>query len=157
MKIYSLFILFFALISPTLYAQDEFLTGPVTESQIREIKIFDIYTIRYQTDESSINKLNAVQDSILIDVYMGTWCHDSKREVPALFKIMETLDNPLISASYTALEYKRRGPKEIIEENNIKRTPTFIVYKNGKEVGRIIEEAKISVEADLYNIIIGDY
>jgi len=157
MKIYSLFILFFALISPTLYAQDEFLTGQVTESQIREIKIFDIYTIRYQTDESSINKLNAVQDSILIDVYMGTWCHDSKREVPALFKIMETLDNPLISASYTALEYKRRGPKEIIEENNIKRTPTFIVYKNGKEVGRIIEEAKISVEADLYNIIIGDY
>ena len=157
MKIYSLFILFLTLISTSVFAQDEFLTGPVTESQIREIKIFDIYTIRYQTDESSINKLNAVQDSILIDVYMGTWCHDSKREVPALFKIMETLDNPLISASYTALEYKRRGPKEIIEENNIKRTPTFIVYKNGKEVGRIIEEAKISVEADLYNIIIGDY
>jgi thiol-disulfide isomerase/thioredoxin len=157
MKIYSLFILFLTLISTSVFAQDEFLTGPVTESQIREISIFDVYTVRYQPNESLIKKLNAVQDSIFIDVYMGTWCHDSKREVPALFKIMETLDNPLFSASYTALEYRRRGPKEIIEENNIKRTPTFIIYKNGKEVGRIIEEAKQSIEADLYNVIIGDY
>jgi len=84
---------------------------------------------------------------------MGTWCHDSKREVPALFKIMEVLDNPRISARYTALEYKRRGPKDIIEQNNIQRTPTFIIYKNGIEAGRIIEEVKESVEADLYRII----
>lgn len=157
MKIYSLSILLLMLISASVFAQDEFLTGSVTESQIREITVFDIYTVRYQPEEALIKKLNAVQDSIFIDVYMGTWCHDSKREIPALFKIMETIDNPLISTSYTALEYKRRGPKEIIEKNKIKRTPTFIIYKNGKEVGRIIEEAKESIEADLYNIIIGDY
>jgi thiol-disulfide isomerase/thioredoxin len=157
MKISLLFISFLLFSTTSILAQNDYLSGSVTESQIRELKIFDLYTKRYEPNEIIIKKLNSVQDSILIDVFMGTWCHDSKREIPALFKIMETLDNPLISASYTALEYKRRGPKEIIEENNITRTPTFIIYKNGKEVGRIIEEAKESIESDLYNIIIGDY
>jgi hypothetical protein len=66
---------------------------------------------------------------------------------------MESIENPLISAKYTALEYKRKGPKEIIKTNDIKRTPTFIIYKNGKEVGRIIEEVEVSMESDLYEII----
>lgn len=156
MKISLLFILFLFFSNTSLLAQNDYLSGPVTESQIREVKIFDLYTKRYEPNEIIIQKLNSVQDSILIDVFMGTWCHDSKREIPALFKIMETINNPLIKANYTALEYKKRGPKEIIEKNNIKRTPTFIIYINGKEAGRIIEEAKESVEADLYNIIIGN-
>ena len=36
------------------------------------------------------------------------------------------------------------------------RVPTFIVYKNGKEIGRIIEFPKESLEADLVKIIAGD-
>ncbi|MEP1305613.1 MAG: hypothetical protein ABJM22_06970, partial [Balneola sp.] len=104
MKIYSLFIFLVFVITP-LQAQDEYLSGPVTEAQIREVKIFDLYTKRYDPDQDIIKKLNQVQDSILVDVFMGTWCHDSKREIPAFFKIMEVIDNPLISANYTALEY----------------------------------------------------
>jgi thiol-disulfide isomerase/thioredoxin len=154
MKIYPLFFsLLFVLAIPAT-AQDEYLSGPVTEAQIREVKIFDLYAERYKPDPETISKLNAVEDSILVDVFMGMWCHDSKREIPAFFKVMHSIDNPLITANYTALEYKKRGPKEIIKANNIKRTPTFIIYKNGKEVGRIIEEVKISVESDLYEIIL---
>jgi thiol-disulfide isomerase/thioredoxin len=137
-----------------LFAQKEYLSGSVTEAQIRDIEIFDTYTKRYKVDENAIEKLNTVQDSIFIDVFMGTWCHDSKREVPALFKIMESISNPLITAKYTALEYRRSGPKDIIEKNDIKRTPTFIVYKNGVEIGRIIEEVDKSVESDLLKIIL---
>lgn len=155
MKFYFVFILMLFLIAPPLFAQDEYMSGPVTESQIREVKIFDLYAQRYEPDREIIQKLHLVQDSIFIDVFMGTWCHDSKREVPALFKVMELIDNPRISANYTALEYKRRGPKDVIQQNNIKRTPTFIIYKNGKQIGRIIEEVTISMEADLFNIISG--
>lgn len=156
MKIYSLVIIATFVFAPSLFAQDEYLSGPVTESQIREVKIFDLYADRYEPDAEIIQKLHEVKESILIDVFMGTWCHDSKREVPALFKVMELIDNPSITAKYTALEYKKRGPKDIIEQNDIKRTPTFIIYKNGKEIGRIIEEVKKSVESDLYAIISGN-
>jgi thiol-disulfide isomerase/thioredoxin len=152
MKIYPLLILF-SFICLNVNAQDDYLSGPVTEAQIREVKIFDLYTKRYEPNEEIISKLDQVQDSIFIDVFMGMWCHDSKREIPAFFKVMESIDNPLFTTKYTALEYRRRGPKEIIKENNIKRTPTFIVYRNGKEIGRIIEEVKVSVESDLFEII----
>ena len=155
MKLYSL-LFFLMFVIPPLQAQDEYLSGPVTESQIREVKIFDLYAKRYEPDMNIIRKLNQVSDSILVDVFMGTWCHDSKREIPAFFKIMELVENPLITANYTALEYRRRGPKEIIKKHNIKRTPTFVIYKNGKEIGRIIEEVEKSVESDLYKIIIDE-
>lgn len=147
----SLFIMLFISLSVT--AQDKHLSGPVTEAQIREYKIFDTYAKRYEPDQSIINELNMVQDSILIDVFMGTWCHDSKREIPALFKIMESINNTKITAKYTGIEYRRRGPKDIIKANNIKRTPTLVIYKNGSEIGRIIEEVDESVEADLLKII----
>lgn len=153
MKFYPLFFLLAVVLNFPAHAQNEYLSGPVTEQQIREVKIFDLYTKRYKPDPKIITQLNSVQDTILIDVFMGMWCHDSKREIPAFFKIMESIDNPLITANYTALEYRRRGPKDIIKENNIKRTPTFIIYKNGKEVGRIIEEVEVSMESDLYEII----
>ncbi len=154
MKFYPLFFLLAVVLCFPAHAQNDYLSGPVTERQIREVKIFDLYTERYKPDSEIIAKLNTIQDSVLVDVFMGMWCHDSKREIPAFFKIMESIDNPLITANYTALEYRRRGPKDIIKENNIKRTPTFIIYKNGKEVGRIIEEVEVSVESDLYEIII---
>lgn len=153
MKFYPLFFLLSVVLNFPAHAQNEYLSGPVTEQQIREVKIFDLYTKRYKPDPKIITQLNSVQDTILIDVFMGMWCHDSKREIPAFFKIMESIENPLISAKYTALEYKRKGPKEIIKTNDIKRTPTFIIYKNGKEVGRIIEEVEVSMESDLYEII----
>lgn len=153
MKFYPLFFLLAVVLWFPVQAQNEYLSGPVTEQQIREVKIFDLYTKRYKPDPKIITQLNSVQDTILIDVFMGMWCHDSKREIPAFFKIMESIENPLISAKYTALEYKRKGPKEIIKTNDIKRTPTFIIYKNGKEVGRIIEEVEVSMESDLYEII----
>jgi thiol-disulfide isomerase/thioredoxin len=153
MKFYPLFFLLAVVLWFPVQAQNDYLSGPVTEQQIREVKIFDLYTERYKPDPEIIAKLNTIQDSVLVDVFMGMWCHDSKREIPAFFKIMESIDNPLITANYTALEYRRRGPKDIIKENNIKRTPTFIIYKNGKEVGRIIEEVEVSMESDLYEII----
>lgn len=157
MKFYPLFFLLAVVLWLPAQAQNDYLSGPVTEQQIREVKIFDLYTERYKPDPEIIAKLNTIQDSVLVDVFMGMWCHDSKREIPAFFKIMESIDNPLITANYTALEYRRRGPKDIIKENNIKRTPTFIIYKNGKEVGRIIEEVDVSMESDLYKIIFKEY
>lgn len=154
MKIFLSLCFMLIFLADVSVAQNE-LSGFVTEAQIREIRIFDLYTKRYKPNMEAIAQLNTVQDSVLVDVFLGTWCHDSKREIPAFFKVMEEIDNPNINARYTALEYRRRGPMDVINKNNIKRTPTFIVYKNGKEIGRIIEEVQKSVEEDLLNIVKG--
>lgn len=74
-----------------MQAQNDYLSGPVTEQQIREVKIFDLYTERYKPDPEIIAKLNTIQDSVLVDVFMGMWCHDSKREIPAFLKLWSQL------------------------------------------------------------------
>lgn len=138
---------------PFLVQSQDHLSGPTTESQIRTHKIFDLYAKRYKPDEKVVAAFNAITDQIQINVFMGTWCHDSKREIPAMFALMNAIDNANISASYTAIEYRRSGPKDIIEKNNIKRTPTFVILKNGKEIGRIIEESEKNLESHLLKII----
>jgi len=40
-----------------------------------------------------------------------------------------------------------------IDNLDIKRVPTFIIYENGEEIGRIIETPKKSLEKDLEKIV----
>jgi hypothetical protein len=37
--------------------------------------------------------------------------------------------------------------------NKIKYTPTFIVYQNNQEIGRVIERPKVSLIADINEFI----
>ena len=39
---------------------------------------------------------------------------------------------------------------------NITNVPTFIFYKNGKEVNRIVESPRVSLEQDMIDIINGN-
>ena len=49
----------------------------------------------------------------------------------------------------------KKTPNNLEEGYNIKHTPTFIFYKNGKEIARYIERSRKSIEEDIYSIISG--
>ena len=74
-------------------------------------------------------------------------CHDSEREVPKFLKITaqaSTLTSRLIGLNYDKLE-----PGGSAKKHDIRYTPTFVVYQNNKEIGRIIERPKVSLTADI--------
>jgi len=111
----------------------------------------------YSPDENAIKDLQSNLNDYKITVFMGTWCGDSKREVPRFYKIIEALEFPenqmeLIALSNDFNLYKQ-SPQH--EENglNIHRVPTFIFYKNGKEVNRIVEHPVESLEKDILKIV----
>jgi thiol-disulfide isomerase/thioredoxin len=88
---------------------------------------------------------------------MGTWCGDSKKEVPRLYKVLEASNFPMeqlsvIAVSGEASLYKQ-SPQHEEKGLNIHRVPTVIFYKNGKEVNRIVEHPISSFEKDIFNII----
>ncbi len=78
-------------------------------------------------------------DDIKIDVFFGTWCHDSQREVPRLLKLLSY--NTKIEITLIALDFHKADPLGLAQANNIQFTPTFVIYRQGREVGRIIERA----------------
>jgi thiol-disulfide isomerase/thioredoxin len=135
-------------------AQANDLIGPTTIEQVRtEHRIFDLYTKRYQPNQEDISFLSTYSDSISITVLFGTWCHDSKKQIPAFFKILEEANNPLINTELIAVSRKKKQPESSIKRWGLRYTPTFIIVKGDKEIGRIVEEPSKSMENDLVEIL----
>jgi thiol-disulfide isomerase/thioredoxin len=88
-----------------------------------------------------------------IVVVMGTWCDDSQNLVPKLYT---TLLNSLFPMSQLTIYGVDRTKDALHGEKakfNIEKVPTIIVYKDGKEKGRIVEVVTKSIEEDLAVII----
>lgn len=134
------------------------LLGHQTKNQLLKEPYSAWYTDEH--DEYAIDK-NAVAElkkaklsSYNITLVMGTWCEDSHREVPRLFKILEAADFPDNKLTMIAVNRKKEAPNGEEGPLNIQKVPTIIVQKYGKEIGRIIESPVSGyLERDLVEIL----
>ncbi|KJD31738.1 tetratricopeptide repeat family protein [Tamlana nanhaiensis] len=110
----------------------------------------------YVANKSLIKKLKDSLNTYQIKVFLGTWCGDSKREVPRFYKVLEAAKFPENNLQVFALnnteDAYKQSPNHEEKGLNIHRVPTFIFYKNGKEVNRIVELPVETFERDIYNI-----
>ena len=109
----------------------------------------------YELDAKIIKKIKKNLDGITIKVFMSVWCHDSHRELPRLFKILEAINFDENNLEIVALNRVKKTPKNLQEGFNILRTPTFIFYKNGKEISRFVEHPRKNLEKDILKILRG--
>jgi len=108
----------------------------------------------YKADTLIIKKLSAVDlDSLNITLVIGTWCSDSRREVPRFFKIIDEIQFPQEKLRIFGVDRKKESFEGDITSMNIELVPTFIFYENEKEIGRIIETPEISLESDMLKIL----
>ena len=84
---------------------------------------------------------------------MGTWCHDSKREVPQFYKILDKLNFNYKNFQIIGLTKDKKGYFKDYTYFNITNTPTFILYRGDIEIGRIIEKPEGSLESHLLKIL----
>lgn len=153
-KSFSLFLLIAGALCTTAHAQDADVLGTTSADEIRTShRIFDIYINRYQPDSASVQFLNDLDEPIEIKILFGTWCHDSKREVPAFIKTMEMVENDAISYELIGVSRKKSEPENRHNVYDLQYTPTFIIFSAEKEIGRIVEESTESIEKDLVEII----
>ena len=94
-----LFLLLFVLPACTLPKSQtknfEFYTGNITIDEL--FNKYPVFSI--QPELEIINSEFSIEDDIKVLIFFGTWCHDSKRELPRLFKILQSYG----SVSYTHL------------------------------------------------------
>ena len=73
--------------------------------------------------------------------------------VPNIFKVLDNLQFKEKNVEIIAVDGAKKAENGIIDGLNIQRVPTFIVYdKKGKELGRIVEHPKTTLEGDLLAI-----
>lgn len=109
----------------------------------------------YETNKEVMEKLKPLLKEVTIKGFMGTWCGDSKEQTPILYKILDEADFNYDHLELITVNRSKSTPDNLQEGFNIERVPTFIMYKNDKEIGRFVEYPRESVEADLLKIVSG--
>ena len=110
----------------------------------------------YQLKIDAVNKLlEFKKDHITIKIVMGTWCPDSRREVPRFMRVLDTWKFPVESVTFIGVDNEKQSPVGEYVNLDIKLVPTFIIYKNNIEAGRIIENPVSSLEQDMVDILTG--
>ena len=114
---------------------------------------YDAEYTGYEPDEFIIKQINNLNDSIYIQIFMGTWCGDSRREVPRFIKILDLSEFDHNKIQIINLNRKKESHTNEEKDKNIEFVPTFIINKNNNEIGRIIEFPIITLESDLFYIL----
>ncbi len=134
--------------------------GNCSLSQLEKKPYSEWYAKNFSAYEPNIQVLAALKKTnpskYTMKIFFGSWCGDSKRELPKMTKVLEKLSFPqknltLIGVDDSTEVYKQ-SPQRQEAGMNIFRVPTFIVFENGKEVGRIVEYPTETMERDLLKI-----
>jgi len=114
---------------------------------------------RYQPDPAILERLRPLLGGVSVEAYFGTWCGDSRRQVPRLIRLLDLagFDDrqlSLVGLSDRAMEFKQ-APGHPEAKRYVHRTPTIVVVREGREIGRIVETPAASIESDLLAILEG--
>ncbi|MBN1164294.1 MAG: S9 family peptidase, partial [Candidatus Krumholzibacteriota bacterium] len=142
------------------------LLGEVKREDIqRNLPDWDREYFTYTPDQEFLAPLEDLLQKVEITCVLGSWCSDSQREIPRFWKILEECGYPVSDLSMLAVASSRHTKsmgipstaftwsKKTKEYYGIERVATIIVYREGKELGRIVETPEESLEKDLLEIL----
>ena len=136
------------------FASGEDLVGPTSREAILEhCPDWLGLTASYQPKPAALDKLRALGREVRVEVFFGSWCSDSIAHVPAFFKVLDLVDLPFIRAEYFGVPEAKEKRAEYYQGRDVVKLPTFIVFVDGREAGRIVETPQSSVEEDLVRIL----
>lgn len=134
----------------------QMLTGLCTREAFADTAFrewFDKEYSEYEPDMSVLDSLNWQVTNLKMLVVFGTWCGDSRRELPRLYKILDLSNFPMEKLTLIAVDRKKETAGFDAKEKEINYVPTIIVYSGAKELGRIIETPAETLEKDLLGIL----
>ena len=110
----------------------------------------------YAINKEAVQVINNDSENLSIKLFMGTWCGDSRREVPRIYRILDAADFDESRLTLINVDREKNSPDGEETGLNIHHVPTLILYKNSSEIGRVIESPIQSLEEDMAEIINGE-
>jgi hypothetical protein len=111
--------------------------------------------VNAQPEPAGTEALGRVERGAEVEIFLGTWCDDSRRELPRLWKALDQMGSEPFALRYVAVDREKKAPAGPVAESEVRFLPTLIVRRNGREVGRIVETAPHGVETDLAALLSG--
>jgi thiol-disulfide isomerase/thioredoxin len=135
------------------------LTGPIDRARIEaEVPNWRDELAHAEIDGAAARALAEVPPGAEVDVFLGTWCGDSRRVVSRLFRALEEVpeERRPFAIRFIAVDREKRDPDGLSDGRDIRFVPTIIVTREGTEIGRIVESAPSGVEVDLGRLLRGE-
>ena len=119
---------------------------------------FSKYYSSYEPDNEKVQafKKELPSENFKFEIFLGTWCPDSHREIPHMVKLFDKIGVKADSYQLIGVNQFKDLPakyEDRKEELQLNRVPTLIFYKDGKEVNRYVERAQNSLLDDLLAIV----
>jgi hypothetical protein len=125
--------------------------GRITREQLTPAFLTAYDTVHVQTE--FVDMIRQANSGVHVVVFLGTWCSDSRREVPRFLKIVDSAGISMDRITLHALDRKKTSPDGAEVRYGVERVPTFIFLKKEAEIGRIIESPKTTLEGDILTIL----
>ena len=133
----------------------QYLTGYYTYDEFRKVAQWETFVDEeYKPNEKYLDSLRGlhVQDSLHVKLFLGTYCHDSKKWVPRFYRLKPLL--PVTDVQVISVDTTKKDARGLYKEVKLEKIPTFVFYNpQGKEVGRIVEKPKGGLEKQLYGVL----
>jgi thiol-disulfide isomerase/thioredoxin len=107
----------------------------------------------YTPDQAAVGYLRGIRPHIKVIAFGGTWCDDTHRELPHFYKIMDAAGIHEVNITVYSVDREKRSAAVDTKKYSLRRVPTFIVYYDGIEKGRVDETPAITLENDLVKIL----
>lgn len=135
------------------------LLGIHTKDDLQQAPYQDWFTknyTAYTVDTATAAQLGPLLKDKHIEIFMGTWCGDSKREVPRMLKILDCAGVPAAQITLIMVDDEdsayKQSPGHEEKGKFIHRVPDLLLYSNEQEMNRIVESPVVSLEKDLLAI-----
>lgn len=132
------------------------LMGYVNRDAFKDSSFHWWYKSGYETYVLNKDTLKGLENSInnyQIIAVIGTWCSDSKREVPRFYKILDSTGYDFKRLKMIAVGRKVRDITGEVADLAVEFVPTFIFLKDENEIGRIVEAPEGILEGDIKRIM----
>ncbi|MER3464068.1 MAG: hypothetical protein C4329_06290 [Chitinophagaceae bacterium] len=93
----------------------------------------------YTPNADAVQAFRQYKDSVNIIAFGGTWCGDTKHILPQFYAIADAAGFSQERITLIGVDRSKKTIQNLSEAFNITNVPTFIIMKNGKEVGRVVE------------------
>lgn len=132
------------------------LLGPINAAGLNQEPYalwFEENSKAYTPDMSLIEEIKPLLKPCYVKVFMGSWCEDSQREVPALLKLLDLADFDSSQIEIIAMTHDKDTPENYEADYQIEFIPTMMFFKDGAELNRIVEYTQETLELDILKIL----
>ncbi|MBX3044931.1 MAG: hypothetical protein KIT33_09730 [Candidatus Kapabacteria bacterium] len=109
----------------------------------------------YQTDKIQIDRIKELVNTgdISFVIIAGSWCGDTKSELPKLIKIFDECNIDSVQYRIIGVGRDKKITDTDIDNIEIKLVPTLLIYKELELVGKIEEFPEYSWEQDIVIVL----